>query len=69
MKAKTDERDSAWSALTTGRTSAGNQDAIFDDRPDDEAAETDRTIERTVNENTGPDSLSDQWSGSETGTA
>ena len=52
VKANTDERDSAWSALTTGRTSAGNQDAIFDDRPDDEAAKTDRTIERTVNENT-----------------
>ena len=53
VKAKTpDERDSAWSALTTGRTSAGNQDAIFDDRPDDEAAKTDRTIELTVNENT-----------------
>ena len=52
VKAKTPERDSAWSALTTGRTSAGNQDAIFDDRPDDEAAKTDRTIERTVNENT-----------------
>ena len=46
------ERDSAWSALTTGRTSAGNQDAIFDDRPDNEAAKTGRTIERTVNENT-----------------
>ena len=52
VKANTEERDSAWSALTTGRTSAGNQDAIFDDRPDDEAAKTDRTIERTVNENT-----------------
>ena len=38
--------------MTTGRTSTGNQDAIFDDRPDDEAAKTDRTIERTVNENT-----------------
>ena len=54
VKANTDERDSAWSALTTGRTSAGNQDAIFDDRPDDEEAETDRTIQRTVNENTRP---------------
>ena len=52
VKAKTLERDSAWSALTTGRTSAGNQDAIFDNRPDNEAAKTDRTIERTVNENT-----------------
>ena len=53
VKAKTPERDSAWSALTTGRTSAGNQDAIFDDRPDDEAAKTPgRTIEQTVNENT-----------------
>ena len=55
VKANTDERDSAWSALTTGRTSTGNQDAIFDDRPDDEAAKTDRTIERTVNENTRPE--------------
>ena len=54
VKAKTDERDSAWSALATGRTSAGNQDAIFDDRPDDEAAKADRTIERAVDENTGP---------------
>ena len=52
VKANSDERDSAWSALTTGRTSVGNQDAIFDDRPDDEAVKTDRTIERTVNENT-----------------
>ena len=52
VKANTDERNSAWSALTTGRTSVGNQDAIFDDRPDDEAANADRTIERTVDENT-----------------
>ena len=50
VKANTNERDSEWSALTTGRTSAGNQDAIFDDRPDDEAAKAERTIERTVNE-------------------
>ena len=52
VKAKTSERDSPWSTLTTGRTSAGNQDAIFDDRPDDEAAKADRTVQRTVNENT-----------------
>ena len=45
VKANTDERHSAWSALTTGKTSTGNQDAIFDDRPDDEAAKTARTIE------------------------
>ena len=54
VKAKTDERDSAWSALATGRTSAGNREPVFDDRPDQEAAETARTIDRTVDENTGP---------------
>ncbi len=52
VRAITDEQNSVWSALSTGRTSTGNQDAIFDDRPDDEAAETARTIERTVDENT-----------------
>ena len=52
VKANTEERDSDWSSLTTGRTSTGNQDAIFDDRPDNEAAKTDRTLERTVDENT-----------------
>ena len=52
VMAKTDERDSSWSAVATGRTSAGNKDAIFDDRPDDEAAKAARTIDRAVNENT-----------------
>ena len=54
VKAKTDERDSAWSALATGRTSARNREPVFDDRPDQEAAKTERTIERAVDENTGP---------------
>ena len=52
VKAYTDERHSPWSALTTGITSTGNRDAIFNDRHDNEAAKTDRTIARTVNENT-----------------
>ena len=55
VKAKTDERDSAWSALATGRTSARNREPVFDDRPDQEAAKIDRTIDRTVDENTGPE--------------
>ena len=29
VKANTEERDSAWSALATGRTSKGNQDCDF----------------------------------------
>ena len=53
VKAKTNERDSAWSALATGRTSARNREPVFDDRPDQEAAKTPRTIERAVDENTG----------------
>ena len=51
VRAITDEQNSDWSALSTGRTSTGNQDAIFDDRPDDEAANTARTVVRTVDEN------------------
>ena len=54
VKAKTVERDSAWSALATGRTSARNREPVFDDRPDQEAAKADRTIERAVDENTQP---------------
>ena len=52
VRAKTAERNSEWSAVATGRTSAGNQEPVFDDRPDQEDAKTARTIDRTVNENT-----------------
>ena len=52
VRAKTAERSSEWSAVATGRTSTGNQEPVFDDRPDQEAAKTDRTEDRTVNENT-----------------
>ena len=52
VRAKTAERNSEWSAVGTGRTSAGNQEPVFDDRPDQEDAKTARTIDRTVNENT-----------------
>ena len=54
VRAKTAERNSEWSAVATGRTSVGNQEPVFDDRPDQEAARTDRTVDRTVNENTRP---------------
>ena len=52
VRAKTAERNSEWSAVATGRTSAGNQEPVFDDRPDQEDVKTARTIDRTVNENT-----------------
>ena len=52
VRAKTAERNSEWSAVATGSTSVGNQEPVFDDRPDQEAARTDRTVDRTVNENT-----------------
>ena len=52
VRAKTAERNSEWSSVATGRTSSGNQEPVFDDRPDQEDAKTPRTVERTVNENT-----------------
>ena len=39
VRAKTAERNSEWSAVATGRTSAGNQEPVFDDRPDQEDGE------------------------------
>ena len=43
-----------WSPPATGRTRAGNREPVFNDRPDQEAANTPSTIDRTVGEETGP---------------
>ena len=53
VRAKTAERNSEWSAVATGRTSAGNQEPVFDDRPDQEdGGDSTASIDRIVNENT-----------------
>ncbi len=60
VSAKTAELNSAFSARATGRTSAGNRQPKFNDRPDqeerrpelDDPTTDDRTVNRSVNENT-----------------
>ena len=56
VRAQNGERDSAWSRTGTGRTSAANQQPIFDDRPGTGTG-SDRGsaffISRTMNENPG----------------
>ena len=58
LRAKNGEIPSQWSAAGTGRTSIGNSEPVFDDRPnlnrDDGGNLVDATTERTVAENTRP---------------
>ena len=60
VRAKTNELNSQFSARATGRTSAGNRQPKFNDRPDQEKrrpelenqADDTRVVNRAVNENT-----------------
>ena len=61
VRAKTNELDGQFSARATGRTSAGNRQPKFNDRPDQEKRRPElddpttdtRVVNRAVNENTG----------------
>ena len=51
VKADNGERASAWSSSGSGRTSRGNHDPIFDDRPGGSERGTALTVWRTIDEN------------------
>ena len=67
--ANTGEGVGYWSASGTGRTSAANREPIFAIRPNNEERKADRTVNRTVAENTRPGQLVERAVGATDGDA